>query len=267
VGSTADGRTTTLGRGGSDYSAAILGAALAAEEVHIWTDVDGILTGDPRAVDAPRILAEIGFEEAVELSYFGAKVIHPGAAKHAVALGVPLRIRNTFHPEDDGTLILAERRGVTEIAAVAFKSGTALFKVRSLPSALPYGFLARVFDVLARHELPVDLVATSHSSTAFTLDRHEHLGAVADELAEFAEVDVRDGLATVTVVGHGLMEEPGTDALIFWEVSRTPVHLISQASDVSLSFVVDEERAPDLVRRLHTALIELRDEEGRARLP
>lgn len=98
VGATSDGRTTTLGRGGSDYSAAILGAALDAEEVHIWTDMDGILTGDPRAVDNPRILREIGFEEAVELSHFGAKVIHPGAAKYAVALGVPLRIRNTFRP-------------------------------------------------------------------------------------------------------------------------------------------------------------------------
>jgi aspartate kinase len=265
VGATADGRTTTLGRGGSDYSAAIVGAALGAEEVHIWTDVDGILSGDPHAVDEPRILREIGFEEAVELSYFGAKVIHPGAAKHAVALGVPLRIRNTFHPDDPGTLILSDRRGGAKIAAVACKRGTTLIKVRSLPSALPYGFLARVFALLARHELPVDLVATSHSSTVFTLDRSEDLAAVTAELSEFAEVEVRHGLATVTVVGHGLMDEPGTDALVFWEVNRTPVHLISQASDVSLSFLVDEDAAPDLVRRLHTALIELR-EEGRARL-
>lgn len=266
VGGTADGRTTTLGRGGSDYTAAILGAALAATEVHVWTDVDGILTGDPRAVDHPRILSEIGFEEAVELAYFGAKVIHPEAAKHAVALGVPLRIRNTFRPEVEGTLILAERRGSSEIAAIAYKRGSVLIKVRSRPTALPYGFLARVFEVLARHGLPVDLVATSHSSTAITIDRNEELGAVEEELSAFAEVEVRGGLATVTVVGHGLMEEPGTDARIFWEVSRTPVHLISQASDVSVSFLVDEERAPDLVRRLHTGLIELRDEEGRANL-
>jgi aspartate kinase len=257
VGAAADGRTTTLGRGGSDYSAAILGAAIAAEEVHIWTDVDGILSGDPRSVDAPRMLTEIGFEEAVELSYFGAKVIHPGAAKHAVALGVPLRIRNSFKPEAPGTLLLPDRRGGAEIAAVAYKRGTVLIKVRSLPSALPYGFLARVFGVLAEHGLAVDLVATSHSSTAFTIDKNEEVGAVADALSEFAEVEVCDGLATVTVVGHGLMEEPGTNALVFWEVNRTPVHLISQASDVSLSFLVDDAAAADLVRRLHTALIEL----------
>ena len=111
VGATADGRTTTLGRGGSDYSAASLGAAIDADEVHIWTDVDGILSGDPRAVDHPRILTEIGYEEAVELAYFGAKVVHPGAAKHAVALGVPLRIRNSFRPEARGTLILGPTGG------------------------------------------------------------------------------------------------------------------------------------------------------------
>ncbi len=264
VGATADGRTTTLGRGGSDFTAAILGAALAAQEVHIWTDVDGILTGDPRAVDNPRVLSEIGFEEAVELAHFGAKVIHPEAAKHAVALGVPLRIRNTFRPQEPGTRILASRRGTAEIAAIAYKRGTVLIKVRSIPSALPYGFLARVFEVLARHGLPVDLVATSHSSTAITIDGNEDLRLVEQELSTFAEVGIRRGLATVTVVGHGLMEEPGTDVRIFWEVSRTPVHLISQASDVSVSFLVDDDRAPDLVRRLHTGLIELRDEEGRS---
>jgi len=268
VGATADGRTTTLGRGGSDYSAAILGAAIDADEVHIWTDVDGIMSGDPRAVDHPRILTEIGYEEAVELAYFGAKVVHPGAAKHAVALGVPLRIRNSFRPEARGTMILADRRGTAEIAAVAHKPGTVLFKVSSLPSALPYGFLARVFGVLARHALPVDLVATSHSSTAFTIDRKEELGTVVEELSEFADVEVYEGLATVTVVGHGLMEEPGTDELVFWEVRRTPVYLISQASDVSLSFLVGEESAADLVRRLHTALVELPAEaESGARAP
>lgn len=263
VGAAADGRTTTLGRGGSDYSAAILGAALDSPEVHIWTDVDGILSGDPRAVDHPRILGCIGFEEAVELSYFGARVIHPGAAKHAVALGLRLRIRNTFAPDGEGTVILNDRRGVAEIAAVAYKPNVALLKVRSHPSAMPYGFLARVFDVLARHRLPVDLVATSHSSTALTIDEAEDLDDVAAELSAFADVDVRRELATVTVVGHGLLETPGTDALVFWEVERTPVHLISQASDVSLSFVVAQDDAPDLVRRLHTSLIELRDEEGR----
>lgn len=260
VGATEDGRTTTLGRGGSDFSAAILGGALGASEVAIWTDVDGILSGDPRQVDEVKILREVGYEEAVELSYFGARVIHPGAAKHAVSRGVSLRIRNTFNPSSPGTLIRCDRREVPEVAAVAYKPRVVLIKVRGHPSALPYGFLARVFDVLGRHRLPVDLVATSHSSTAFTIDENEEISAVREELGEFAEVEVVLDLATVTVVGNGLLEEPGMDALVFWAVGRTPIHLISQASNVSLSFLVDLAEAPDLVRRLHRSLVELRGE-------
>jgi aspartate kinase len=128
---------------------------------------------------------------------------------------------------------------------------------------MPYGFLARVFGVLGKHALPVDLVATSHSSTAFTLDDSEDIEAVQAELSEFAEVEVTRKLATVTVVGHGLMEQPGTNALVFWAVERVAVHLISQASDVSLSFLVDEPEAADLVRKLHLTLIEFREEEVR----
>lgn len=263
IGSTGDGRTTTLGRGGSDYTASLLGAAVGSSLVHIWTDVDGILSGDPRAVDHPLILSEVGFEEAVELAWFGARVIHPGAAKHAVSRGLVLRIRNTFNPGAPGTRILPDRRGSAGIAAVAWKPDVALIKVRSHPSALPYGFLARVFEILARHRLPVDLVGTSHSSTAFTIDENENLDRIREELSAFAEVEVRKGLATLTVVGHGLMEEPGLGAVVFWEVERTPVHLISQASDVSLSLVVDREQAAPLIRKLHRTLIELRDEETR----
>jgi aspartate kinase len=263
VGATADGRTTTLGRGGSDFTAVLLGAALDAEVVDIWTDVDGILSGDPRAVDRPRVLTEVGFEEAVELAYFGAKVIHPGAAKHAVSRGVHVRIRNSFAPERPGTSILNDRRGARGIAAVAYKPHVTLIKVRSHPTALQYGFLARVFEVLGRFRVPVDLVATSHSSTAFTIDEREEIEEVAAELRAFSDVEILHDLATITVVGQGLMEEPGTDALVFWAVERTPVHLISQASDVSLSFLVSEADATGLVRKLHMTLIELRDAETR----
>jgi aspartate kinase len=266
VGATADGKTTTLGRGGSDFTAVILGAALDAERVDIWTDVDGILSGDPRSVDHPRILPEVGFEEAVELSYFGAKVIHPGAAKHAVSRGVRVRIRNSFAPDGPGTVILNDRRGARGIAAVAYKPRAALIKVRSHPTALQYGFLARVFEVLGRHQVPVDLVATSHSSTAFTIDEREDVEDVAADLRAFSDVEIEHDLATITVVGQGLMEEPGIDALVFWAVEKTPVHLISQASDVSLSFLVSAKDAADLVRRLHLTLIELRDHEARERV-
>lgn len=260
VGATVDGRTTTLGRGGSDFTAVLLGAALDAERVHVWTDVDGILSGDPRTVDDPRILERVGFEEAVELSYFGARVLHPEAAKHAVSLGVPLHIRNTFRPDGPGTLVLQEHRIGPRIAALAYKPGVVLIKVRSRPAALPYGFLARVFEILARHRLPVDLVATSHSSTAFTIDEDEEIAVVSRELGSFADVEVVRSLATVTVVGRGLLDEPGVNGRVFREVGATPIHLISQASDVSLSFLVAADDAPDVVRRLHAALV-LRDDE------
>lgn len=260
VGATSDGSTTTLGRGGSDLTATLLGAAMDAEEVHIWTDVDGVLSADPRIVDEPRVLDVVGFEEAVELAYFGARVLHPGAAKLAVARGVPVRIRSTFQSERPGTLILRDRWGGPGIAAVASKPDVSLIKVRGRPSSLPYGFLARVFEILARNRLAVDLVATSHTSTAFTIDGSEDLGVVAPELQEVADVEVRTGLATVTVVGNGLLQEPGFDARVFEAVGHVPIHLVSQASDVSLSLVVDQADAESLVRRLHHALVASRVE-------
>lgn len=255
LGATVNGVTTTLGRGGSDFTAAILGAALGAAEVSIWTDVDGILSADPRSVDDARLLGELGFEEAVELAYFGAKVIHAKAAQWAVSRGVSLRIRNSFDPGGHETVIRWDRRGSPGVAAVAFKPDVILIKVRARPTSPPYGFLAKVFEVLARHRLPVDLVATSHSSTAFTIDENEEVGQLSLELGEFAEVEVVRDLATITVVGHGLMEEPGVDGRVFAAVGGTPVHLISQASDVSLSFLVSGEHAPAVVQRIHRRLV------------
>ncbi len=258
IGSEAGGSTTTLGRGGSDFTAALLGAALDASEVVIWTDVDGMYSGDPNLVRAAEVLPEVGFGEAVELAYFGARVVHPSAVKHAIARDVLLRIKNAFAPEREGTLIHFDRRDTAAFAAVANKTDVALIEVRAFPTAMAYGFLARVFAVLARHRVPVDLVATSHSSTAFTVDRDEELPEVRRALSVFSEVDVIENVATVTVVGRGLLREPGLDALVFWAVEKTPVYLISQASDVSISFVVDEVEAPELVRKLHLSLIELR---------
>ncbi len=254
VGATRGGHTTTLGRGGSDFSAAIIGGAIDAEMVHIWTDVEGVLSGDPRQVDAPALLPEVGFEELVELAWAGARVLHPVAAKWAVAEGVPLSIRDAFRPGGSGTRVRHDARSAA-IAAVTAKRGVALIKVRSHPVALPYGFLARVFGVLGRHRLEVDLVATSHSSTAFTIDDGSDLTEVAAELSTFADVEVVRRLVTITVVGRGLMARPGVDGRIFSAVGDTPVHLVSQASDVSLSLVVDADRADDLIRKLHADLI------------
>ncbi len=208
------------------------------------------------------MVRDVGSEEAVELSYFGARVVHPAAAKHAIASDLPLRIKNSFAPERPGTLIHSDRGAAAAFAAVAHKTDVVLIRVRAFPTALAYGFLARVFGVLGRHGVPVDLVSTSHSSTAFTVDRNHDLTSVRRALSVFSEVDVLQDVATVTVVGRGMLREPGMDALVFWAVEKTPVYLISQASDVSISFVVDEAEAPELVRRLHLSLIELQGEAG-----
>ncbi len=259
VGATEGGVTTTLGRGGSDFTAAIIGAALGAEDVCLWTDVDGVLSAEPAQVAQAEVLTELGYEEAVELAYFGAKVIHPAAAKHAAARDVSLRVRNAQRPEHPGTLIRHDTRRAAGVAAVAYKPAVTLIKVRSRPMFMAYGFLARVFEVLARHRLPVDLVATSHTSTAFTLDHEQGLGGVRDDLSQFAEVETILDLATVSVVGHGLLQQPGITAWVFRALGGTPVQLISQASDVCLSFLVDAAVAPDVVRRLHAELIESKE--------
>jgi aspartate kinase len=236
--------------------------------VVLWTDVDGIHSGDPRLVEESRVIPDVGSEEAVELSYFGARVVHPAAAKHAIARDLPLRIKNSFAPERPGTLIHTDRDAAPGFAAIAHKTDVTLIRVRAFPTALAYGFLARVFGVLGRHSVPVDLVATSHSSTAFTVDHDEDLSEVRRALSVFSAVDVVKDVATVTVVGRGMLREPGMDAMVFWAVEKTPVYLISQASDVSISFVVDEAEAPELVQRLHRSLIELKNaaSEGPARI-
>lgn len=255
VGATEDGMTTTLGRGGSDFTAAIIGAALGADEVSIWTDVEGVKSAEPRHVPGARVLPELGYEEAVELAYFGARVVHPAAAKHAAAREVSLRVRAAGNPAHPGTLIRHDVRRAVGVAAIADKPQVTLIKVRSRPMFMAYGFLALVFEVLARHRLPVDLVATSHTSTAFTLDARESLDEVIEELGRVAEVEVLPDLATISVVGHGLLLQPGISARVFSALGGTPVHLISQASDVCLSFLVDAAVAPDVIRRLHEELV------------
>lgn len=255
IGADAAGRTTTLGRGGSDTTAGLLGAALRAEEIQIWTDVDGVLTADPRVVPDAMVVSEIGFEEAIELSYFGAKVLHPPAAKHAAAAKVPLRVLNTFNPSAPGTLVRPDARAGTGVAAIAYRGGTALVTVRSLPMFMAHGFLARVFDVVARRQLAIDLIATSHTSTSFTVAETGALEQALEELRPFCEIVIEHGFATMSVIGQGLLTQLGIAGRVFGALGGMEVRLITQASDVSLNFLVAEAAAPECARRLHDALI------------
>ncbi len=262
VGAAPGGSTTTLGRGGSDYSAALLGAALLDSEapvsaIEIWTDVDGILTADPRVVPAARIVPEVGYAEAAELAFFGAKVLHPATIRPAIARGLPVRVRNTFQPAAPGTTVRSEAPG-TGVRALAMRPGVAALFVGSPRMLLAHGYAARVFSVFEKHAVPVDVIATSEVSISITVDAKAPLAELVRDLSAFAEVSVLTGLAVVSVVGRKLRSTPRVAASVFAALGEINVVLISQgASETNLTFVVEAKDAPEALRRLHRELFEM----------
>jgi aspartate kinase len=259
VGSTRKGVATTLGRGGSDWSAAIIGAAMDAEEIQIWTDVDGMMTVDPRLVPSARVIREVSFDEAAELAYFGAKVLHPATIKPAVERGIPVRILNSLNPSAPGTLIAGRLEGAErgEPRAIAFKKGIAVILIAQPRMLMAYGFVARVFEVFDRHRTPVDLIATSEVSISLTVDRPEDVPAVEEELARLGEVEVLPAMAIVSMIGRGFGRHPGLAARIFQTLREVNIVMISfGASDVNFSFVVAEADAERAVRLLHQEFFE-----------
>ncbi|HEX7880371.1 MAG TPA: aspartate kinase, partial [Candidatus Eisenbacteria bacterium] len=259
IGATRDGVTTTIGRGGSDLTASMVGAALGADEVQIWTDVDGIMTTDPRVVPEARLIEEIAFAEAAELAYFGAKVLHPSTLRPAMAHNVPVRVLNSRKPEGRGTRVVESLPAAGRpITAIAFKRGITVLNVTSDRMLMAHGFLARLFDVFSRHETAVDMVTTSEVSVSMTLDDTRHLDAIRDALASFGEVVVDADQAIICLVGESLKSTPGIVPRIFAAVNTMPVSMISHgASAINLSFVVPGARAEEAVRSLHRALLEL----------
>lgn len=253
IGRTADGASTTLGRGGSDYSASIIGAALDADEIQIWTDVDGMLSADPRVVKDARLLSEVSFQEASELAYFGAKVLHPLTIKPAVEKNIPVRILNTFNPSNMGTLIKAEARGgVDPIRAVAAKKNITAIFLSSPRMLMTHGFLAQVFSVFDRHKVPIDLISTSEVSVALTIDTKEGAEALLAELRDYGEVQVMESLAIVSVVGRQFREQSGIAGRVFKALSDINIMVISGgASDINLNFVVNTSDADRAVQQLH----------------
>jgi aspartate kinase len=257
-GATRHGVTTTLGRGGSDWTASILGGVLRAEEIQIWTDVDGMMTVDPRLVPGAKVIPEVSFEEAAELAYFGAKVLHPATIKPAVEAGIPVRILNSMNPAARGTLI-AERPGDGggEPRAIAFKKGITVVLIAQPRMLMAYGFVSRVFEVFARHRTPVDLIATSEVSISLTVDDVGALPAIRADLAELGEVRVFEQMAIVSIVGRGFVHTSGLAGRIFQALRQVNVVMISfGASDVNLSFVVAQDQAEAAVRLLHREFFE-----------
>lgn len=255
IGRTEKGEVTTLGRGGSDYSAAIFGAALGAEEIQIWTDVDGVLTTDPNVVKNARILEELSFEEASELAFFGAKVIHPATMLPAVEKNIPIRVLNTFNPSARGTRIVARSERSREVVkCIAFRRGVRIVNVVSTRMLGAHGFIRRLGEVFDRHEVPIDMMATSEVSVSLTVDEKLDIRPVIADIAQFARVEEEAGRAIVCVVGHGLRDTPGIGAKAFAALAKAKVNvlMISQgASRINLGIVVDAKDAETSVRTLH----------------
>jgi len=258
IGATREGVTTTLGRGGSDYSAALVGAALSAAEIQIWTDVSGVLTADPRVVPGARTIPSLSYAEAAELAYFGAKVLHPNTIQPAMERDIPVRICNSHAPDDPGTVVTARgevRAGA--VKAIAHKAGVTVLQISSTGMLGAYGFLRGLFEVFDRHRTVVDVVTTSEVSVSLTIDDAGSLPDIIAELGSLGTVSVESGRAMVCVVGEGLRTTPGIAARVFATVAHINVSLISQgASRVNLTFVVDEARVREAVLRLHEALFE-----------
>ena len=251
IGATPRGVTTTLGRGGSDYSAALVGAALQADAIEIWTDVDGMLTADPRVVEGAHLLDRVGFDEASELASFGAKVLHPMTIYPAVRLGIPVFVLNSRRPEGKGTLITFEapKRPVT---AIAGKSGVTLIRLRTPRMLLTEGFLRTTFDVFHRHRTSVDVVATSEVSVSLTIDDPSRLDALLPDLRELGDVSIEQNRGIVAIVGAALSSGGKHMARALGALSDTPIQMLSlSATGINLTIVVDGEQVAPVMRRLH----------------
>ncbi len=254
IGATRGGVITTLGRGGSDYSASIAGAALDAKRIEIWTDVDGVLTADPRLYAHAKPVPRISFEEAAELAYFGAKVLHPATILPAIERNIPVQVLNSRRPQAPGTLITRRAAAGGHFRAIACKRNITLVDITSTRMLMAYGFLARIFEVFAKHQTPVDMIATTEVSVSLTVDDTRRLAPVVAELRRIARVDVSTGKAIVCLVGDNVRPTPGISGRVFTAIRSVNVIMISQgASERNLSFVIEEADLRRAVRLLHEA--------------
>jgi aspartate kinase len=253
VGATVDGHTTTLGRGGSDYSGALVGAGIGAREIQIWTDVDGMLTADPRVIKEPRLVPKLSFAEAAELAYFGAKVLHPSTILPAVERDIPVRILNSMRPEGIGTLITAEPSlDGTPLTGLASKRNVIVVDITSTRMLMAYGFLRRVFEVFERFSTAVDVVTTSEVSVSVTVDDAKALPAITDALSEFSEVSIERDMALLCAVGDRLRDEPEIAARVVGVLEEVPLKMISQAaSRRNITVVLRQSDLAHAMQRLH----------------
>jgi len=256
IGRAPDGSTTTLGRGGSDYSAALVGAGIGAAEIQIWTDVDGMLTADPRVVNNAEVVPHLSFAEAAELAYFGAKVLHPSTIFPAVARNIPVRILNSQRPEAKGTLITADAPSAGRpFAALACKRHITILDITSTRMLMAHGFLRRVFEVFDRYETAVDVVTTSEVSVSVTIDDNRRGPDIVAALLEFADVTVEEQMALLAVVGDRLTTHSALAARVVGALTSFPQRMVSQAaSRRNVTIVLPEASLSAAMTHLHQEL-------------
>ena len=261
VGVTSEGRPTVLGRGGSDYSASLIGMAIDAERIEIWTDVDGVRTADPRYVQNTKSLEQISFEEAAEMAHFGAKVLHPLTIEPAVKKNIPIYVLNSMNPSGKGTAILRNELIEDGVKSVSFKENIRVINIFSTKMINTSGFLRRVFEIFSESKVSVDLISTSEANISVTVDATQNIDAVVEELSEFADVIVDDDKSQVSVIGKNIVKLNGMLKKTFTPLKKCNVYMISQgASFVNISFVVDREELIEVVRDLHHHLFEQPEE-------
>jgi aspartate kinase len=259
---TQQGQPSTLGRGGSDFTASIVGAGIDAEEIQIWTDVDGIMTADPSVIPDAKRLRQLSFTEASELAYFGARVLHPSTVLPAIERNIPVRVLNSRKPEVEGTLIMAECPPSTAVVkSIACKEGIAVIDIRSTRMLMAHGFLAAIFEVFDRYRTSVDVVSTSEVGVSLTIDRTDRLDEIGPELQRIADVTYAPNQAIVCLVGDAISHTPGVAATIFTALEAINIRMISQGSSrTNVSIVIDERDLPMAVRALHHAFFADPDE-------
>ncbi|HZK78005.1 MAG TPA: aspartate kinase, partial [Gemmatimonadaceae bacterium] len=252
IGASASGITTTLGRGGSDYSASLIGAALDAEAIEIWTDVDGMLTADPRVVDGALLIEQIRFDEASELASFGAKVLHPNTIAPAVRRGIPVFIYNSRRPEGKGTRITFDAPH-RPVSAIAGKTDVTLVKVTAARMLLAHGFLRRVFEIFERHKTSVDVVATSEVSVSVTIDDPARLDALMVDLRSLGDVSVERNRGIIAIVGAGICDAGGAMGRALMALGDVKIHMMSlSATGINLTVIVNGDAVAPAIKRLHS---------------
>ena len=253
IAATAEGVTTTLGRGGSDFTGALVGRGLDASAIEIWTDVNGIMTTDPRVcADALRVKA-ISFEEAAELAYFGAKVLHPATILPAVQKNIPVWVLNSKNPENGGTLITAQApHSRNPFKSIAIKRKLTIIDVVAGRMLMTHGYMRAIFEVFDRHKCPVDMVSTSEVSVSLTVDSNERLSQIAADLGKLADVKYEGRKALICMVGENIRGQSGIAAQVFTAIRHVNVRMISQgASEINMSFMLEESDVEEAVRALH----------------